>query len=92
MHDGSVRSLAEVVEFYDRGGVPNPTLDIFVMPLELTDDELKDLVAFLETLTDHKFLTNPALSNPLSNPDMREELKRGGRTKSDPPEWLTGSH
>ena len=51
MHDGSVRSLAEVVEFYDAGGVRNPTLDIFVMPLELTDDERKDLVAFLEALT-----------------------------------------
>ena len=51
MHDGSVRSLADVVEFYDAGGVRNPTLDIFVMPLELTDDEQKDLVAFLEALT-----------------------------------------
>jgi cytochrome c peroxidase len=51
MHDGSVRSLADVVEFYDAGGVPNPTLDIFVMPLELTDDERKDLVAFLEAMT-----------------------------------------
>jgi cytochrome c peroxidase len=51
MHDGSVRSLADVVEFYDGGGVPNPTLDVFVMPLELTDDERKDLVAFLEALT-----------------------------------------
>jgi cytochrome c peroxidase len=51
MHDGSVRSLADVVEFYDAGGVRNPTLDIFVMPLELTDDERKDLVAFLEALT-----------------------------------------
>ena len=51
MHDGSVRSLADVVEFYDAGGVRNPTLDIFIMPLELTDDEQKDLVAFLEALT-----------------------------------------
>jgi hypothetical protein len=58
----------------------------------ITPSETDDLVAFLETLTDYKFLTNPSLSNPLSNPDMREELKRGNRTKSDPPEWLTGSH
>ncbi len=42
------------------------------------------------SMTDQKFLTNPAFSNPLSNPDMREELKRGERTKSDPPEWLKG--
>lgn len=51
MHDGSFRSLADVVAFYDAGGVRNLTLDIFVMPLELTDDEQKDLVAFLEALT-----------------------------------------
>ena len=50
-----------------------------------------DLVAFLETLTDYKFLTNPALSNPLSNPDMREELKKGARTKSDPPGGSRGA-
>jgi hypothetical protein len=31
--------------------VPNPTLDVFVMPLDLTDDERKDLAAFLEALT-----------------------------------------
>jgi len=51
MHDGSVRTLIDVVEFYNRGGVRNPTLDIFVMPLDLTDGESKDLVAFLEALT-----------------------------------------
>jgi cytochrome c peroxidase len=51
MHDGSVKTLAAVVELYDRGGVRNPTLDIFIMPLGLTDDEQKDLVAFMEALT-----------------------------------------
>lgn len=51
MHDGSLRTLEEVVEFYNRGGIQNPTLDIFVMPLELTPAEQKDLVAFLEALT-----------------------------------------
>jgi cytochrome c peroxidase len=39
------------VDFYDRGGVANPNLDIFIVPLELTDEEQKDLVAFLEALT-----------------------------------------
>ena len=51
MHDGSLETLADVVKLYDAGGVRNPTLDIFVMPLELTDEEQKDLVAFLEALT-----------------------------------------
>jgi cytochrome c peroxidase len=51
MHDGSVRTLARVVELYDAGGVKNPTLDILITALELTDDEQKDLVAFMEALT-----------------------------------------
>jgi cytochrome c peroxidase len=51
MHDGSEKTLADVVDFYDRGGVANPNLDIFIVPLELTDEEQKDLVAFLEALT-----------------------------------------
>jgi len=56
----------------------------------VTAAETDDLVAFLGSLTDQKFLTNPQFSNPLSNPDMREELKRGERTNSEPPEWLKG--
>jgi cytochrome c peroxidase len=51
MHDGSVRTLAGAVALYNAGGVKNPTLDVFIMPLELTDDEQKDLVAFMEALT-----------------------------------------
>jgi cytochrome c peroxidase len=51
MHDGSVRTLAGVIELYVRGGVPNPTLDIFVAPLGLSAEERSDLVAFLEALT-----------------------------------------
>lgn len=51
MHDGSVRELADVVEFYDRGGVKNPTLDVMIVPIGLTDDEQNDLIAFMEALT-----------------------------------------
>ena len=62
LHDGSAATLADVVEFYDRGGVPNPTLDVKIKPLGLTDDEQKDLVAFLQTLTGTlPDLTRPAL-------------------------------
>ena len=60
MHDGSVRTLAEVVELYNAGGVPNPTLDIFISPLELSDSEKQDLVAFMEALTG----TLPAIDRP----------------------------
>jgi cytochrome c peroxidase len=61
MHDGSLRTLADVVAFYNRGGGPNPNMDIFVMPLELTTDEERDLVAFLEALTG----TLPAIERPV---------------------------
>lgn len=51
LHDGSATTLADVVEFYDRGGIPNPTLDVRIRPLGLTPDEQADLVAFLRALT-----------------------------------------
>jgi cytochrome c peroxidase len=51
MHDGSEKTLLDVVGFYNRGGFSNPTLDIFIMPLELTAEEQKDLVTFMEALT-----------------------------------------
>jgi cytochrome c peroxidase len=51
MHDGSVRSLADVVALYDRGGTPNPWLSGEIRPLGLTAEERTDLVAFLEALT-----------------------------------------
>ncbi len=51
MHDGSIATLQEVVEFYDRGGGANPNLDPVIAPLHLTDRDKSDLVAFLEALT-----------------------------------------
>ena len=51
MHDGSVQSLEEVVEFYDRGGQPNPQLDAEIRPAKFTPDERRALVAFLGALS-----------------------------------------
>ena len=51
MHDGSLKTLPDVVAFYDRGGVPNPWLSGQIQPLKLTPEEQSDLVAFLQTLT-----------------------------------------
>ncbi|HET7747390.1 MAG TPA: cytochrome c peroxidase [Vicinamibacteria bacterium] len=51
MHDGSEATLMDVVNFYDRGGEPNPYLDGGIVPLKLTEQEKKDLVAFMESLT-----------------------------------------
>jgi cytochrome c peroxidase len=50
MHDGSLKTLEEVVEFYDKGGIKNPNLDKEMKPLNLTEEEKKDLVEFLKTL------------------------------------------
>lgn len=48
MHDGSVKTLEEVVEHYDRGGVDNPYLDEEMFPLDLNDQEKADLVQFMK--------------------------------------------
>ncbi len=50
MHDGSLATLVDVVEFYDRGGQPNPGLDEEIRPLKLTADEKAALLAFLGAL------------------------------------------
>jgi cytochrome c peroxidase len=51
MHDGRFKTLAEVVEFYNGGGIKNPFLDNTIIPLELIEQEKADLVAFLRSLT-----------------------------------------
>lgn len=51
MHDGSLATLADVVERYNQGGVSNPQLDREIRPLTLSEQEKRDLVAFLESLT-----------------------------------------
>lgn len=56
MHDGSMRTLEEVVEHYNRGGFANPYLDEEVYALKLTDQEKKDLVTFMkEGLASHAY-------------------------------------
>ncbi|MGD8374924.1 MAG: cytochrome c peroxidase [Acidobacteriota bacterium] len=50
MHDGSQATLEEVVEFYNQGGEPNEWLDPKIVPLNLTDQEKADLVAFMRAL------------------------------------------
>jgi cytochrome c peroxidase len=51
MHDGSLQTLEQVVDFYDKGGVPNRNLDENIKPLHLTAQEKSDLVAFLKALS-----------------------------------------
>jgi cytochrome c peroxidase len=66
MHDGSEATLLDVVKFYDKGGEPNPYLDGGVVPLKLSEQEMKDLVAFMEALTGEGdgAATRAALTDP----------------------------
>ncbi len=50
MHDGRFKTLEEVVNFYNKGGVKNPHQDNLIIPLDLTDQDKRDLVDFLHAL------------------------------------------
>jgi cytochrome c peroxidase len=51
MHDGSLATLREVIEFYARGGIDNPGKDPLLQPLDLSPEEKQALEAFLRALT-----------------------------------------
>ena len=55
MHDGSIETLEEVIEFYNQGGHKNPFLASGIRPLNLTEQEKKDLVEFLKSLTSPEY-------------------------------------
>lgn len=56
MHDGSLATLGEVVEFFDKGGHSNPWLNSEIKPLGLSAEEKRDLLAFLTALDGDKVL------------------------------------
>lgn len=62
MHDGSLRTLRQVVDFYIGGGSSNPYLDPEIKPLRLKGEERGELVAFLESLS------SPAPQQPEGKP------------------------
>ena len=76
MHDGSVATLEEAIAHYAAGGrtietgpdagvgSQNPLKSHFIQGFTLTAAEKQDLLAFLRSLTDETFLTNPQLSSP----------------------------
>ena len=78
MHDGSLATLEEVLRHYEAGGRvieegpyagdgrANPYKSGLVAGFTLTDGEREDLLAFLGSLTDEAFLTDPALSDPFA--------------------------
>jgi len=73
MHDGSLATLREVVEHYNNGGVTNPDdpvnafLSGGIRPLNLTEQEIGDLVAFMEALTSPRFEAAAAVGSKGTN-------------------------
>ncbi len=51
MHDGSISTLEQVIDLYDRGGIDRPSRSSLISLLHLSASEKKDLIAFLQTLT-----------------------------------------
>ena len=76
MHDGSIATLTDVIRHYEAGGrtvadgphqgvgAGNVRKSEFVKGFALTDGERRDLVAFLESLTDLAFTSDPRFSDP----------------------------
>jgi cytochrome c peroxidase len=64
MHDGSEKTLLDVVKLYNRGGQRNPSLDRRVRPLQLTDEEMNDLVEFIRALTSDDVLRQAQRAQP----------------------------
>ncbi|MEA3495997.1 MAG: cytochrome c peroxidase [Bacteroidota bacterium] len=69
MHDGRFKTLREVVDFYSEELVNSPYVDplmewIYYGGTHLTELEKDDLIAFLKTLTDYEFISNPNFSKP----------------------------
>lgn len=51
MHDGSLPTLEAVIAYYQQGGIDNPGKDRLLQPLQLSEDEQRNLAAFLRSLT-----------------------------------------
>jgi cytochrome c peroxidase len=68
MHDGSIATLDQVLDHYVAGGrAKNPLLSESIKPLTLSEDERRDLIAFLHSLTDEEALRDPRWSDPFDH-------------------------
>ena len=79
MHDGAIATLEEVIEFYDRGGGDEPTIDREnidpeLVPLGLTAEEKQDLLAFMHALTDSTIAVHVPARVPSGLPPAGLEL------------------
>ena len=83
MHDGSIATLGEVLDFYANGGRNitsgenqgdgrnNPNKSEFVKGFTLSQEEKQDMLAFLNALSDEVFISNPRYANPFVEEDAQ---------------------
>jgi cytochrome c peroxidase len=64
MHNGSEKTLIDVVRFYNRGGNAHTNQDERMHPLNLSDEEMNELVEFMRTLTSDDVLQRAQSSKP----------------------------
>ena len=89
MHDGRFRTLEEVIRHYAAGGeaarlgAADPRRDPLIGGFRITEAEIADLIAFLESLTDEEFLVDPAFANPW--PEGQPATDGDATPPEDPP-------
>ncbi|MFT6270485.1 MAG: cytochrome c peroxidase [Alphaproteobacteria bacterium] len=75
MHDGSIATLPEVIDFYAQGGrtdgIISPLKSQFMPGFALTNDEADDLLAFLNSLSDQSFINKPENHAPINPPAVK---------------------
>ncbi len=68
MHDGALKTIDDVLQHYNRGGVAHVNKDVRIKPLNLSRQDQADLKAFLLSLSDSNFVKHPAY-RPSGFPD-----------------------
>jgi len=63
MHDGSIETLEEVIDHYNSGGANHMHKNTLIQPMNLNEKEKGELLAFLQSLTDDSFVSNPLFAN-----------------------------
>ena len=87
MHDGSVKTLGEVLDIYAKGGLPNPHLDTRLAPFYLDEETKRDLLAFLDSLNGEGWQENhaarhvPAITGSADRAERLEPKKASQKAK-----------
>jgi len=71
MHNGSLRTLLDVIRFYNQGGQKNPNLDSKMQVLNLNEKEINELVEFLRALTSDEVLRTAQSAKPQTRVAVR---------------------